>query len=106
MIHKLAIILLLLYAPLAVIGGGQSESGPTKVGGDPVTLPDGLKYWDIAVGKGAAAVGGKRVRVHYTGWLLDGTKFDSSLDRGPDRLHHHGPMRRAESRMDGAEPGE
>jgi len=82
MFHKLAIILLLLCSPLAVIGGGQSDSGPTKVAGDPVTLPDGLKYWDVAVGKGAAAVIGKRVRVHYTGWLLDGTKFDSSLDAG------------------------
>jgi peptidylprolyl isomerase len=82
MFHKFAIILIMLCATTVVIGEGQPDSGPTKVTGDPVTMPDGLKYWDIAVGKGAPAVSGKRVRVHYTGWLLDGTKFDSSLDAG------------------------
>lgn len=37
---------------------------------------------DIKVGKGPAAKAGDRVSVHYTGRLLDGSKFDSSLDRG------------------------
>ena len=41
----------------------------------------GLKYEDIAVGEGKAAAAGQTVRVHYTGWLTNGTKFDSSLDR-------------------------
>lgn len=41
-----------------------------------------LKIKDLVVGKGAAAKTGDRVSVHYTGWLMDGTKFDSSLDRG------------------------
>jgi FKBP-type peptidyl-prolyl cis-trans isomerase FkpA len=36
---------------------------------------------DLSVGEGAEAVAGKHVTVHYTGWLADGTKFDSSLDR-------------------------
>ena len=45
-------------------------------------MPDGLKYTDDQVGTGAEAVAGKTVSVHYTGWLLDGTKFDSSKDRG------------------------
>ena len=36
---------------------------------------------DLSVGEGAEAVSGKHVTVHYTGWLTDGTKFDSSLDR-------------------------
>jgi peptidylprolyl isomerase len=47
----------------------------------PVTTPSGLKYVMYAEGTGAKAEAGKTVRVHYTGKLLDGTKFDSSLDR-------------------------
>ncbi|MCB1789026.1 MAG: FKBP-type peptidyl-prolyl cis-trans isomerase [Gammaproteobacteria bacterium] len=42
----------------------------------------GLKYEDLAVGDGATAQAGQRVSVHYTGWLTDGSKFDSSVDRG------------------------
>jgi len=41
----------------------------------------GLKYEDLALGEGAVAAPGHRVEVHYTGWLTDGSKFDSSLDR-------------------------
>jgi FKBP-type peptidyl-prolyl cis-trans isomerase len=43
---------------------------------------DKLEKDDLRVGKGPAAKTGDKVRVHYTGRLLDGTKFDSSLDRG------------------------
>lgn len=42
----------------------------------------GLKFEDLAVGDGATAEVGQRVFVHYTGWLTDGSKFDSSVDRG------------------------
>jgi len=41
-----------------------------------------LKIEDEVVGTGAEAKPGDRVSVHYTGWLTDGTKFDSSKDRG------------------------
>jgi len=41
----------------------------------------GLKYEDLVTGEGEPAQAGQRVRVHYTGWLTDGAKFDSSLDR-------------------------
>ncbi len=47
-----------------------------------VTTDSGLKYEDLTVGEGAEAVAGKTVSVHYTGWLTDGQKFDSSVDRG------------------------
>ena len=59
-----------------------STAAPTPVTSDPVVTKSGLKYWDITVGEGAEAVRGKRVRVHYTGWLTNGKKFDSSVDRG------------------------
>ena len=52
------------------------------------TTATGLVYEEIAVGAGAEAVSGQRVTVHYTGWLTDGTKFDSSKDRNdPFKFH-------------------
>ncbi len=47
-----------------------------------VTMPSGLKYVDRVVGTGDGAVARKTVNVHYTGWLENGKKFDSSVDRG------------------------
>ncbi len=41
----------------------------------------GLKYQDLVQGDGAVALAGQEVVVHYTGWLTDGSKFDSSVDR-------------------------
>ena len=45
------------------------------------TTPNGLTYQDVTEGAGAEAKKGDQVSVHYTGWLMDGTKFDSSKDR-------------------------
>ena len=47
-----------------------------------VTTASGLEYVDLVVGTGAQPAAGQTVSVHYTGWLTDGRKFDSSLDRG------------------------
>jgi peptidylprolyl isomerase len=46
-----------------------------------ITTPSGLKYQDLVVGKGPIPKPGSRVMVDYTGWLTDGTKFDSSVGR-------------------------
>lgn len=46
--------------------------------------PEGLRYAVIRSGEGTPAVSRKNVRVHYTGWLQNGTKFDSSRDRGQE----------------------
>jgi FKBP-type peptidyl-prolyl cis-trans isomerase len=59
-----------------------NTSAPTKVTGPGVTTSSGLVYWDIRVGNGEVAKEGNRVRVHYTGWLTNGKKFDSSVDAG------------------------
>ncbi|MBC8366531.1 FKBP-type peptidyl-prolyl cis-trans isomerase [bacterium] len=47
-----------------------------------VTTASGLQYVDISPGTGGGVSTGQMVSVHYTGWLLDGSKFDSSRDRG------------------------
>ena len=52
-----------------------------KVAAKTVTTASGLKYIDVVVGKGAAPAAGKQVKVHYTGTLENGKKFDSSVDR-------------------------
>jgi FKBP-type peptidyl-prolyl cis-trans isomerase len=46
------------------------------------TLPNGLIYVEKQAGSGPKPIAGQKVKVHYTGKLLDGTKFDSSVDRG------------------------
>ena len=43
--------------------------------------PSGLEYIDLTIGEGDSPIKGKQVHVHYTGWLTDETKFDSSKDR-------------------------
>jgi len=58
------------------------KSGPTKVSGAPQKTASGVEYWDLEQGSGETAVAGKQMKVHYTGWLADGKKFDSSVDTG------------------------
>jgi FKBP-type peptidyl-prolyl cis-trans isomerase len=57
---------------------GQAEEAPAGL----VEGEGGLRYEDVRVGDGASPRSGQMLTVHYTGWLEDGTKFDSSHDRG------------------------
>jgi FKBP-type peptidyl-prolyl cis-trans isomerase FkpA len=52
--------------------------------------PSGLTIEDLAIGKGDAAATGHSVTVHYTGWLTNGDKFDSSKDRNDAFVFHLG----------------
>ena len=69
------------------VGAGQTPTpqtagGPPSVSGEPTATASGLQIIDIEVGSGESPQTGQTVVVHYTGWLADGTKFDSSVDRG------------------------
>lgn len=70
----IAAIIIAVVAFMALRDGGGA--------GGEVTTASGLKYIDEVVGTGESPSTGKNVRVHYTGTLVDGTKFDSSVDRG------------------------
>lgn len=86
--HAIAVVILffaaaaVLLAQTAKGAAKPNTSAPTKVTGDGVKTADGLQYWDIKVGTGTEAKDGNTVKVHYTGWLTTGKKFDSSVDAG------------------------
>jgi FKBP-type peptidyl-prolyl cis-trans isomerase FkpA len=88
MLSKVTLSGMLLSAILAVTamailaqGGPADTSKPTPVTGPAKKTSSGVSYWDIKVGTGATAMKGQTVTVHYTGWLTNGKKFDSSVDR-------------------------
>jgi FKBP-type peptidyl-prolyl cis-trans isomerase FkpA len=57
------------------------SKGPDDISGKPKSTPSGVNYWDTKIGTGKEATTGRSVSVHYTGWLTNGRKFDSSRDR-------------------------
>src|SRR6516165_7767302 len=71
-------IFLALLPELAIAEGGK----PSPTTGKPIVTASGRQYWDVKKGTGATAEAGDIVKVQYTGWLTDGTKFDSSYDHG------------------------
>jgi FKBP-type peptidyl-prolyl cis-trans isomerase len=84
--HRLALL------PWLALAAACGSRGDAKAGGFSAELgvdttkmtkaPSGLWYTDVTTGQGAEAEPGRTVRVHYTGWLPNGKKFDSSRDRG------------------------
>jgi FKBP-type peptidyl-prolyl cis-trans isomerase FkpA len=71
-----------LFLALLIVACGCTPAAAPAASGKEVTMADGLKYTDDQVGTGTEAQAGKTAVVHYTGWLTDGKKFDSSRDRG------------------------
>jgi FKBP-type peptidyl-prolyl cis-trans isomerase len=69
-----------LSIALAIIGVALLRYFSTT--GSEITIETGLKYVDEVVGTGESPSPGRIVKVHYTGWLENGTKFDSSADHG------------------------
>ena len=78
---SIARVACMLFVLSLMLFAESQSAGPPPVRGKPVTTGDGLKYWDTKVGSGATASAGHKVKVHYTGWLTNGKKFDSSVDR-------------------------
>ncbi len=66
---------------LKAVKAEKAKEMGKKMEGKEVTTASGLKYIEMVVGKGPSPKSGDTVSVHYTGWLLDGKKFDSSRDR-------------------------
>lgn len=67
----------IILIPIFCFAGCSFQKTPKKI----ITLPSGLKYIDLKIGKGKIAKPGSRLVVDYTGWFLNGKKFDSSKDR-------------------------
>jgi FKBP-type peptidyl-prolyl cis-trans isomerase len=84
------LVFLILAGPLAC-GGSPDRDKTAESAGFSATLgvdttaltktPSGLRYQDVTQGEGAEATADRTVSVHYTGWLPNGEKFDSSRDR-------------------------
>jgi peptidylprolyl isomerase len=85
-IRRSLVVLAVLTAMCSVsaMAGQEKESAKGKTAAaKTVTTASGLKYTDVKVGSGAAPVKGKLVKVHYTGTLVNGKQFDSSVGREP-----------------------
>ena len=80
-----AVILAVLAVSLVLLAEKKElPAAPTPITGELVQAPGWpLFYFDLAAGTGATAENGQRVKVHYTGWLENGKRFESSLNGRP-----------------------
>lgn len=90
-----AIVILAAGAALFFVFGNRPAADQTSanqtpenpalpvVGVGTFSTASGLQYQDLQLGSGPAAAAGDTVSVHYTGWLVNGTQFDSSIGGDP-----------------------
>jgi len=82
----IALIVFLVYRDLSTKSQlypiGTLDTTPPTPSASATTTASGLEYEELKVGDGATAKSGDAVTVNYTGWLTNGTKFDSSIDSG------------------------
>jgi FKBP-type peptidyl-prolyl cis-trans isomerase FkpA len=80
-ILTLAVAALVASAALPARAEDPKPAAETKE--TAVTTASGLQYEDLKLGTGEEAKSGQTATVHYTGWLVDGKKFDSSVGKSP-----------------------
>ena len=83
MLQRLTILsTVLMLSGLTVFTFAEEKNmSGNEAAGQVITTDSGLQYVDLVVGTGRQAELGDTATVHYTGWLVNGTKFDSSVDR-------------------------
>lgn len=79
---RVVAILIVAAVAVAIVAYVLWRRGTQQAGGPETVTASGLKYVDIVVGDGPSPQIGQTLSVHYTGKLLNGVQFDSSLDRG------------------------
>lgn len=74
----------MLFLGVCLTAGAQQETLPASIPPAPGAIHTQytMRYIEVAMGTGALAEAGKVFSVHYTGWLVDGTQFDSSREKG------------------------
>jgi FKBP-type peptidyl-prolyl cis-trans isomerase FkpA len=91
---------------VAATAEGMSATVPPADSPEWKLADQGLKVWDVTDGTGDPCKPGANVVIHYTGWLTDGTKFDSSLDRGqPANFNLNGLIEGWKIGIPGMKPG-
>ncbi len=97
MISAATVAALVLPVGACAHRGGAAREAPLPANIPPVAGPIqtqyAMRYVDVVLGTGAPAEPGQVYAVHYTGWLRDGTKFDSSHDRGDPIRFEQGKRR-------------
>jgi len=82
MVKGIIILVFVVFIIILILFGNASKQTPTPSATITQNKVEELKIEDLVVGTGIEAVGGKTVTVNYLGTLTNGTKFDSSYDRG------------------------